>query len=111
MSKIQSYQALAAAITELKTLANEGRWDEASSTMDSLAQGLPDLPSAADADRDAIEGALRSLVWLTERVRPLREDTARLLAAFDPSVNTDSDRIVKDRLDKIVQYEQVGDID
>jgi len=81
--QVCSYQALALAIAELRTLSGEGRWEDAASAMSSLAAHVRDLPAAHDSDRSAIEGALDILARLTEQVRSLREDPTQLIVELD----------------------------
>jgi len=80
--KVSSYQSLANAISELRSMTSEGRWEDAAAAMSLLADRVLELPAAHDSDREAIEGALSILARLSEQLRPLHEDPASLLSTL-----------------------------
>lgn len=80
--KVSSYQALANAISELRSMTSEGHWEDAAAAMRLLADRAQELPAAHDSDREAIEGALSILARLSEQLRPLHENPASLLSTI-----------------------------
>lgn len=84
MSERTPYQSLALIAREMLKYGETGNWEksaEIAAQMNSLLRSGK-LPVAQAADREAIAAVLGDIAALTERAGPLKEDIARLLAAF-----------------------------
>ena len=84
MSGRTPYQSFAIIASEMRKYGEAGNWEksaEIATQMNTLLRS-DKLPVAQAADREAIAAALSDIASLTERAGPLKEDIARLLAAF-----------------------------
>lgn len=84
MSGRTPYQSFAIIASEMRKYGEAGNWEksaEIAAQMNTLLRSSK-LPAPQAADREAIAAVLADIAALTERAGPLKEDIARLLAAF-----------------------------